>query len=423
MPSWWGYGLPMSERVTNWAGNIVFSARQLHRPASVPELQSLVAGADRARVLGSGHSFNRMADTGGELISLAGLPRVVEIADDRRTVRVDGGIRYGDLVADLDAAGLALHNMASLPHISVAGAVTTATHGSGERNGNLATAVAAIELVRADGEQVTLRRGDPDFAGAVVGLGALGVVTALTLDVVPTFEIRQYVYDDMTADAVRENLPEILGAGYSVSLFTNWTSTTINHVWLKRQDTVPDGPFFGARPADGPRHPVPMLPADNSTQQAGVPGPWHARLPHFRMEFTPSTGAELQSEYMVGREHAQAAIDAVASVRERIAPVLQVNEMRTVAADDLWLSMNHRRDSFGLHFTWIADTAAVLPAVAALEEVLAPLDARPHWGKVFTMDPATIRSRYERFADFAALADRYDPKGVFRNDYLTDLLG
>jgi xylitol oxidase len=413
----------VSAHVTNWAGNVVFEPRRFHRPTSVAELRDLVAGADRAKVLGSGHSFNRMADTPGELISLAGLPRVVEIAEDRRTVRVDGGIRYGDLVAHLDAAGLALHNMASLPHISVAGAVTTATHGSGERNGNLATAVAAIELIRADGEQVTLRRGDPDFAGAVVGLGALGVVTALTLDVVPAFEIRQYVYDDLSADALRENLPAILGAGYSVSLFTDWASTTINHTWLKRRDTVPDGPFFGARPADGPRHPVPGLPADNSTEQAGVPGPWHARLPHFRMEFTPSTGVELQSEFMVGRENAQAAIDAVASVRTVIAPVLQVNEIRTVAADDLWLSMNYRRDSLGLHFTWIADTAAVLPAVAALEEVLAPLDARPHWGKVFTMDPAVVRGRYERFADFAELAGRYDPKGVFRNDYLAALLG
>ena len=413
----------MSERVTNWAGNVVFTARRFHRPTSVPELQEIVAGAERARVLGSGHSFNRMADTRGDLISLAALPRLVEIAQDRATVRVDGGIRYGDLVAHLDAAGLALHNLASLPHISVAGAVTTATHGSGERNGNLATAVAAIELVRADGELVTLRRGDPDFPGAVVGLGALGVVTALTLDVVPAFEIRQYVYDDLSPDALRADLDAILGAGYSVSLFTDWTGTTINHTWVKRRDTMPDGPFFGARPADGPRHPVPGLLADNSTQQFGEPGPWHARLPHFRMEFTPSTGVELQSEWMVAREHAQAAIDAVAGVRKRIAPVLQVNELRTVAADDLWLSMNYRRESFGLHFTWIADTDRVLPAVAAVEEALASLDARPHWGKVFTMDAATVRGRYERFGDFADLVDRYDPKGVFRNDYLADLLG
>jgi alditol oxidase len=413
----------MGTRITNWAGNIEFEARQLHRPESLAELRDAVVGARQARVLGSGHSFNRMADTTGDLISLAALPRTIEISEDHRTVRVDGGIRYGDLVADLDAAGLALHNLASLPHISVAGAVMTATHGSGVGNGNLATAVAGIELVRADGEVVTLRRGDPGFAGAVVGLGGLGVVTALTLDVVPAFEIRQYVYDDLAADALAANLPEILSAGYSVSLFTNWTSTTFNHAWVKRPEPMPDGPFFGARPADGARHPVPGLPADNSTEQAGVPGPWHARLPHFRMEFTPSTGAELQSEYMVPRAQAGAAIEALAGVREKIAPVLQVNEVRTVAADDLWLSMNYRRDSVGLHFTWIADTAAVLPAVTAVEEALAGLDARPHWGKVFTMDGATIRGRYERFADFAELIRQYDPDGKFRNAWLDDMLG
>jgi alditol oxidase len=413
----------MSERVTNWAGNVVFAAQRVHRPASIAELQDVVAHAEQARVLGSGHSFNRMADTTGDLISLAGLPRIIEISSDRRTVRVDGGIRYGDLVPHLDAAGLALHNLASLPHISVAGAVTTATHGSGERHRNLATTVAAIEMVRADGEQIVLRRGEPGFAGAVVGLGALGVVTALTLDVVPAFEIRQYVYDDLSPAALGKHLDEILAAGYSVSLFTNWASTTINHFWLKRQEPMPEGPVFGARPADGPRHPVPGQPPDNSTQQAGVPGPWHARLPHFRMEFTPSTGAELQSEYMVRRERALEAIEAVARVRERIAPVLQVNEIRTVAADDLWLSMNYQRDSLGLHFTWIADTDAVLPAVAALEESLASLDARPHWGKVFTMDPAAIRSRYDRFPDFAELVKQYDPDGTFRNAWLNDLLG
>jgi xylitol oxidase len=413
----------VSDVVTNWAGNITFGARRLHRPVTLPQLQDLVAAGRPLRVLGSGHSFNRMADTTGDLVSLAGLPRVVEIAEDRRTVRVDGGIRYGELAPRLHAQGLAVHNLASLPHISVAGAITTATHGSGVRHGNLATSVATIELIRGDGELVTLRRGDADFDGAVVGLGALGVVTALTLDVVPAFEISQYVYDDLPRAALEQHLPEILSAGYSVSLFTNWAGEDINHAWLKRTEPMPEGPWFGAPPADGPRHPVPGVPADNSTEQFGVPGPWHARLPHFRMEFSPSTGAELQSEWMVPFDQALAAIDAVARVRAQVAPVLQVNEIRTVAADDLWLSMNYRRASLGLHFTWIADTAAVLPAVRALEEQLAPLAARPHWGKVFTEDGAAIRARYPRFADFVALAGRYDPKGMFRNAWLDDVLG
>ena len=277
--------------MTNWAGNITFGARRLHRPGGLPQLQELIAAGRPLRVLGSGHSFNRMADTTGDLVSLAGLPRVAEIAEDRRTVRVDGGIRYGELAPRLHAQGLAVHNLASLPHISVAGAVTTATHGSGVRHGNLATSVAAIELIRGDGELVTLRRGDAGFDGAVVGLGALGVVAALSLDVVPAFEIRQYVYDDLPRAALEQHLPEILGAGYSVSLFTNWAGGDINHAWLKRTEPMPAGPWFGAPPADGPRHPVPGVPAENSTEQFGVPGPWHARLPHFRMEFSPSTGA------------------------------------------------------------------------------------------------------------------------------------
>jgi len=411
----------VGERVTNWAGNVVFGARRLHRPTSVDQVRELVAGGGRVRVLGSGHSFNRMADTDGDLISLAGLPRVVEISPDRASVKVDGGIRYGELAARLHAEGLALHNTASLPHISVAGAVATATHGSGMRNGNLATAVSAIELIRGDGEPVALRRGEPGFAGAVVGLGALGAVTSLTLDVVPGFELRQYVYDDLPRAEVEAHLLDMLGDGYSVSLFTDWSGPDVNHAWLKRREPM-NGPWFGARPADGPRHPVPGRPATNSTEQGGVPGPWHVRLPHFRMEFTPSSGEELQSEYHVARADGLAALDAVASMRERVASVLQVCEVRTIAADELWLSPNYLRDSVALHFTWIADTEAVLPVVAELERRLAPLAARPHWGKIFTTDPDTLRTLFPRLDEFAALVRRFDPSGTFRNAWLDAIL-
>ncbi|MEU4419342.1 D-arabinono-1,4-lactone oxidase [Actinoplanes sp. NPDC024001] len=413
----------MRERLTNWAGNIVFGAERVHRPRSVAEVREIVAAAGRLRVLGSGHSFNRLADTDGDLLSLADLPRTVEIGPDRTSVRIDGGIRYGELAARLAADGLALQNMASLPHISVAGAVATATHGSGVRNRNLATAVSSVEIIRADGELITLDRDSADFPGAVVNLGALGVVTALTLDVVPAFELRQYVYDNLPGSAVRDSLDEILAEGYSVSLFTRWTGTDVDMVWLKRRDPMPAGDWFGARPADGPRHPVPGMPGVNCTEQGGVPGPWHARLPHFRMEFTPSSGEELQSEWHVPRERALAAIEAVGALRERVAAVLQVCEIRTIAADDLWLSPNYQRDSLALHFTWIADTEAVLPVVADLERVLNPLGARPHWGKIFTTEPAAVREAFPRFGDFAALLRRLDPAGTFRNPWLEKLLG
>ncbi|MCM4082087.1 FAD-binding protein [Paractinoplanes hotanensis] len=412
----------MSEQVTNWAGNVVFGAREVRRPTSVDEVQQIVAGGGPIKVLGSGHSFNRMADTDGTLVSLAELPRLAEISADRKSVRVDGGIRYGVLAAHLYDNGLALHNTASLPHISVAGAVATATHGSGEKNQNLAAAVSSIEFVDGSGKLVTLARGDADFPGAVVNLGALGVVVALTVDVQPAFELRQYVYDNVPRASVEQHLHEMLADGYSVSLFTNWTSLDISHAWLKRTEPM-NGDWYGARLADGPRHPVPGMPAVNSTEQGGVPGPWHQRLPHFRMEFTPSSGEELQSEYHVAREDGLAAIDAVASIRDRVAPVLQVCEIRTIKADDLWLSPNYHRDSMALHFTWIADADAVTPVVAELEQRLAPLSPRPHLGKVFTQTPSTIRSGYERFADFEQLVRRYDPAGTFRNPWLADILG
>jgi xylitol oxidase len=412
----------MQERLTNWAGNVVFGTETLHRPKTITEVQETVAAAGNLRVLGSGHSFNRLADTGGALLSLADLPRTVSIAPDRTSVRVDGGLRYGDLAAPLAAAGLAVHNLASLPHISVAGAVTTATHGSGVRHGNLATAVSGLEIVRADGELVTLTRADADLPGAVVGLGALGVVTALTLDVSPAFELRQYVYENLPAAALDGALDEILADGYSVSLFTRWTGDGIDQVWLKRHDPMPAGDFHGATLATGPRHPVPGMPTENCTEQGGVPGPWHARLPHFRMEFTPSSGEELQSEWHVPREHARAAIRAVSELRERIAAVLQVCELRTIAADELWLSPNYQRDSLALHFTWIADTEAVLPVVADIERVLAPFAPRPHWGKIFTIAPETLRAAYPRFPDFAELVTRFDPAAKFRNTYLAELL-
>ncbi|MGI5214172.1 D-arabinono-1,4-lactone oxidase [Plantactinospora sp. CA-290183] len=415
----------MSERPTNWAGNVAFGAARLHHPRSVPELRALVAGSDRVHALGTGHSFNPIADTAGDLVAVTALPPLLEIDTDRATVTVAAGMRYGELVARLHEAGYALHNLGSLPHISVAGACATATHGSGERNGNLATAVSALELVGADGELRTLTR-DADgeeFLGSVVGLGALGIATRVTLDLEPTFEISQYVYDDLPWHRLDTDHAEILGAGYSVSLFTDWAGPRINQVWVKRRTDAVDGwraepRWLDARLANSPRHPVPGMSPVHCTEQLGVPGPWHARLPHFRLEFTPSSGEELQTEYFVPRRDLVEALAALDDIRDRIAAVLQISEIRTIAADGLWLSPAYRRDSAALHFTWVADTSAVLPVLAAIEERLAPFGARPHWGKLFGVSAGALRDSYERHADFTALMCRADPTGKFRNDLL-----
>jgi xylitol oxidase len=391
---------------TNWAGSYTYGARTLHRPQTVEQLQEIVAGAPRIRVLGSRHTFSDIADS-VELVSLESLPPSAAVADGRLTV--SGAIRYGELAPLLDREGVALHNLASLPHTTVAGAVATATHGSGDGNGNLATAVAGVELVTSTGEIVSATRGDDDFDALVVHLGALGAVTQLTLDVEPTYEIRQRVFEGLGWDTLFEDFDAITSAGYSVSVFTLWGETS--SVWIKSRGEPPEA-LRGATPAPDDRHPIPGIDPVNCTGQLGVPGPWWDRLPHFRMGFTPSAGEELQSEFLVPRAHAIEAIQAVRALAPALEPVLQVSEIRTIAADRLWLSPQHGTDTIGIHFTWTREPEPVERVLAQVEAALEPFAARPHWGKLFLRSPAHL---YERRADFLALAERLDPRGAFRN--------
>ncbi len=415
---------------TNWAGNYTFTAPELRQPASVAEAQSIVADASSVRVLGSGHSFNDIADSAGVQLSLAGLDRVVRIDPDRRRVTVDGGIRYGDLAPVLQANGWALANLASLPHISVAGAVMTATHGSGSAIGNLATQVAALDIITAGGDIVTLSR-DADataFAGSVVSLGALGVVAGLTLTIEPAYAVRQNVYTDLPFAVIAADFDAVFDAGTSVSVFTDWRGDAAQAVWVKDRVNAAQNPpaprtdFFGARPATEKMHPLPGGNAGDCTDQMGVPGPWHERLPHFRMGFAPSHGAEIQAEFFLPRDRAAQAIAAMRRHGERLAPVLMVSELRTVAADDLWLSPGSDGPYVGFHFTFRRDTESVRAVLPAIEADLGALGAVPHWGKVTTMAPSTIRSRVPRLAAFRDLAMSFDPAGKFRNAYLGRLL-
>ncbi|MFF8033721.1 FAD-binding protein [Streptomyces sp. NPDC016626] len=416
----------MAETVTNWAGNITYAAAGLHRPHTLDALRALVAGSHRVRALGSGHSFNEIAEPGedGVLLSLDALPPEIDVDTAARTVRVGGGVRYAELARQVHRHGLALPNMASLPHISVAGSVATGTHGSGVGNGPLSSSVREVELVTADGSALALARGEERFGGAVTSLGALGVVTALVLDLEPAFEVEQHVFTEMPLEGLdRDGFETVMSAAYSVSVFTDWRAPGFRQVWLKRRTDQPLPDFPWAAPAAEKMHPVPGMPAVNCTEQFGVPGPWHERLPHFRAEFTPSSGAELQSEYLMPRESAAGMVHALDGIRETVAPVLQTCEIRTVAADDQWLGPSYGRDTVAVHFTWIENTAAVLPVVRRVEEALAPFDARPHWGKVFTTPAAALRARYPRLADFRALAREVDPAGTFANAFVRDVLG
>lgn len=406
---------------TNWAGNLHYGAAGIARPRNRDELHDALAAPGPLRPLGSRHSFNAIADTAGTLIDLSAMPaEVQQTAPD--AVRVPGGIRYGDLGAELQRRGLALANLASLPHISVAGAVSTGTHGSGDATGSLATAVRSLTFAGPDGERI-LRRGDADFGGAVVSLGALGVIVELELDVEPAYDVAQTVHERPAWDAVLAEFDRVTALGTSVSLFSRWTDRDrADQLWVKNRvgGVALDEELLaqlGTTPAVVERHPILGVPSEACTPQLGRPGPWHERLPHFRLAFTPSAGEELQSEYLVPRRDAVRAIEVIRALADRIAPLLLVNEIRTVAADDLWLSSSYGEGAVGLHFTWRRDQPAVEALLPVIEAAL-PDTARPHWGKLATLEPAEIRRRYARWADFATLVGRMDPAGRFRNAYL-----
>ncbi|MCI0389207.1 MAG: FAD-binding protein [Acidobacteria bacterium] len=418
---------PVSQpvRLKNWAGNLEYSTEKVVYPESVEQVQAFVKKSDKLRALGSQHCFNKIADSPHQLLSTKNLNKVVALDPAKKTVTVEAGIRYGTLGEYLQGRGYALHNLASLPHISVAGSIATATHGSGVKNGNLATAASGIEFVTAGGDVVTLtkeRDGD-QFLGTVVGLGGLGMVTKVTLDLQPSYQVRQNVYENLPFGELEKNFEAIMSSGYSVSLFTNWQKNNVSEVWVKNRvvegkPVVIKPELYGATPAKRNLHPIVELAAENCTEQMGVPGPWHERLPHFRMNFTPSSGKELQSEYFVPFSNAFAALKVINSAGDKWIEDLFISEIRTIDADDLWMSTCYKRPSVAIHFTWKQNTDSVMKLIPIVEELLAPFGARPHWGKLFMIPPAQLRSRYERYADFQQLLRQYDPKGKFRNEFL-----
>jgi xylitol oxidase len=413
------------EKLHNWAGNVEYGTDRVYSAGSLEEVQEFVRKQSKLKVLGTRHCFNHIADSHDQFLSMKAMDKVVDLNAEARTVTIESGMSYGKLCPILESKGWALHNLASLPHISVAGACTTATHGSGVRNGNLSTAVSGLEIVNAAGDVVKLSRAKDGetFQGAVVGLGALGAVTKVTLDLQPSYQMQQYVYENLPLSELTKHFDAIESAAYSVSLFTDWQNKRINEVWLKHCiengksfDAPPE--FYGAKRATKNMHPIAELSAENCTEQMGVPGPWYDRLPHFKMGFTPSAGQELQAEYFVPHKNAVDAILAVEKLREQVGPHLFITEIRTIAADHFWMSPCHNQDSVTIHFTLKPDWPGVSKLLPVIERELAPFEARPHWGKLFTMQPARLDSLYEKLPEFVALAKKYDPQGKFRNEFL-----
>ena len=404
----------------NWSGNVTFEPALDVRPTSVADIQSAVIAGESVRALGSAHSFNRIADSKDVMISFEHFPQEIEIDPVAKQVRVPAGLRYGELATVLHAAGLALANMGSLPHITVVGATSTGTHGSGLGNQNLSAAIIKIELITAAGVDVTISGDELDAAR--VGLGALGIIHHVTLQAIDSFDLAQTVYLDLPFENLIERFEDVMGAGYSVSAFTTWGDALVDQLWVKSRvdiDTLPGAELFGARRAKEKSHPLAGAPTQSATEQLGSVGPWHERLPHFKLDFTPSFGDELQTEYFVDRKDATAALKAVYALRAGIQPLLLVTELRTIAADHNWLSEAYGRDSLAIHFTWKPDLLGVSAFLPTLEAALAPFRARPHWGKLFTAANFNFTALYPRFTEWLKYRDGLDPNRKFINEQLS----
>lgn len=410
----------------NWSQNVTYHAAGQVHPSHLAELQDVVARHDRIKTLGSRHTFNEIADTDGIHVVLDRMPRHLEVDAGRHLVTSSAGLTHSELSIALDDHGLALPNLASLPHISVAGAIQTGTHGSGSRNAALSANVVALEIIDATGAARRVDEADPDFEAVVVGLGAFGIVHRVTQRCFPAFEVSQTVHENLRWSALLPRLEEVMASAYSVSLFTRYDADEVRQVWTKQRVGEPptlDVGDLGATAATGTLHPLPQTPSDNVTEQLGLAGRSHDRLPHFRHGFKPGRGDEIQSEYLIDLVNATAAIEALRALGPRIDPLLHVAEIRRIASDRAWLSPAGGRDSLALHFTWRRlpeEVAAILPVI---EEPLLALGARPHWGKAFAANHVALRAAYPRFDDFIEVVDRWDPTGRFDNAFLRRVLG
>jgi xylitol oxidase len=409
-----------SQPGSTWAGTHDFTAPGLVEARSIDEVREVVAAGGPVRALGTRHSFHDLADTEGTLVTMTGIPADPVLDEQRREVTVGAGTRYGVLARWLEDRGWALHNLGSLPHISIGGAIATGTHGSGHGNGNLATAVRGLEYVDASGALAEVRAGDPDFTALVVGLGAYGIVVRVTLAIEPSYRMRQDVYSGLSWEAYLADPDAVTGAAYSTSVFTNW-GDDVGDVWRKSRADTPEPPaeWLDARRRTDTASLVGST--DNLTEQLGIEGAWCDRLPHFRLDATPSNGDEIQSEYFVARSDAVGALSAVRALADDIRPHLLVSELRTVRADDLWLSGAYERDTLAIHFTWANHPGPVSDLLPRIETALAPFGARPHWGKWHTMDADAVAAVVPRLADARAVFERLDPDGRFANAHLRRL--
>jgi len=406
----------------NWAGNLTFSAKEYIEIDSISKLQSIVSKASGVKVLATGHSFNDIADTNQTQISIKNLSNKIEIDSIKKVVLVPAGMQYADVCRYLETKGWALFNTASLGEITVAGAMLTGTHGSGSNNPVLSDCVEGIEMVLESGEIFNISREDSDeFFGFVISLGALGVFTKLKLKIVESFSIKQFVYENIGIQSISENFDDVFDKSYSVSYFSNWKKNSTGQIWMKFLDNnnFPQLPsvWLDGNIANANQHPVKVNDPSPCTDQMGVSGKWLYRLPHFKLDSSPASGDEVQTEYLVDRAYVSHYIDELSNIGDEIAARVYATEIRTIKADDLWLSGAHGRQTVGFHFTW-KKSDSLQTFLPKIEEILGNHNGRPHWGKLFSTPRENLIGRYPKYSNFEDLLKKYDPNKKFRNSFI-----
>lgn len=406
----------------NWAGNLTFSAREFIEVNSISKLQQVVSSSQAVKVLATGHSFNAIGDTTETLISIKNLSNGIEIDSQNAQALISAGMAYADAARYLESNGWAFSNMASLGEVTIAGAISTGTHGSGSNNGVLSTSVVGLEIVLGSGELITIDQSNSEeFAGFVVSLGALGVFTKIKMRIIPSFSVKQFVYENIGIQVVAENFDTVFNSAYSVSYFSNWAKNSTGQIWMKflddsSSDNLSDN-WLGANQAKAKQHPVKINNPDPCTDQLGISGKWLYRLPHFKLDSSPASGDEVQTEYLVDRKYVNEYIQDLRAIGDEIAPRVYATEIRTIKSDELWLSGAYQRETVGFHFTW-KKSDTLVDFLPRIEEILGKHHGRPHWAKLFSVRSDELSARYPKYSDFEALLKKYDPKQKFRNKFI-----
>ena len=429
----------------NWAKTVYYN-HTIHYPKTVEEIQHILQYHAKIRVLGSMHSFNNITklpqEFNGVYISMSNMNQVIKCCRGER-VTIQPGITFGELGEYLHERNFGFHNMASLPHITVGGAISTGTHGAGVFNGNLASHVMQVKLISADGKLRTYRIGqDPEFQHIPVSFGLAGIIVEIELDIVPDYDIQQCIYENLPFNTIKKSdYKTAFSSAYSFSIFTQWKNRKFTSIWAKyrlrkgrngnEESIMIDCPDMNKiKPSSNKVHPLPG--GDTSFVSGGIgknyKEPGYVGLPHFLMEGVPSQGEELQSEYFVSSHMFDVVIEVLFHHFEenpKLYDLLYVSEMRFVAGDKLTLSPQHvLGSSIGFHFTWKKEFDQVVDALKGIENVLKPYNALPHMGKLFTMTGRELEGKYgqRNLRAFQSFVAPLDPLKKFVNPFLQNLI-